>query len=86
MNKIYKVIWSKVKHQYVVVSELTHSNGKQKSSRSVSLKNSLRGILVAVLAAGSLYINGGIAFAGIDGPQNPQTGMTQQSSDNDNYH
>ena len=83
MNKIYKVIWSKVKHQYVVVSELTHSNGKQKSSRSVSLKNSLRGILVAVLAAGSLYINGGIAFAGIDGPQNPQTGMTQQSSDND---
>lgn len=25
MNRIYKVIWSKVKHQYVVVSELAHS-------------------------------------------------------------
>ena len=29
MNKIYKVIWSKVKHQYVVVSELAHRDGKK---------------------------------------------------------
>ena len=33
MNKIYKVIWSKVKHQYVVVSELAHSCTKSTSSR-----------------------------------------------------
>lgn len=29
MNRIYKVIWSKVKNQYVVVSELAHRDGKQ---------------------------------------------------------
>lgn len=28
MNKIYKVIWSKVKSCYVVVSEIAGSNGK----------------------------------------------------------
>ena len=33
MNKIYKVIWSKVKHQYVVVSELAHSCTKSTTSR-----------------------------------------------------
>ncbi|WP_162860297.1 ESPR-type extended signal peptide-containing protein [Megasphaera stantonii] len=33
MNRIYKVIWSKVKHQYVVVSELAHSCTKSTSSR-----------------------------------------------------
>ena len=33
MNRIYKVIWSKVKHQYVVVSELAHSCTKSTNSR-----------------------------------------------------
>ena len=28
MNQIYKVIWSRVKHCYVVVSEIAGSNGK----------------------------------------------------------
>lgn len=32
MNRIYKVIWSKVKHQYVVVSELAHRDGKRSKS------------------------------------------------------
>ncbi|KXB90082.1 Hep/Hag repeat protein, partial [Megasphaera hutchinsoni] len=31
MNKIYKVIWSKVKHCYVVVSEITKRDGKSVS-------------------------------------------------------
>ena len=31
MNKIYKVIYSKVKHCYVVVSELAKNQGKTKS-------------------------------------------------------
>lgn len=31
MNRIYKVIWSKVRHCYVVVSELAKRNGKTKS-------------------------------------------------------
>ena len=29
MNKIYKVIWSKTKQRYVVVSELAHSCAKR---------------------------------------------------------
>lgn len=28
MNRIYKVIWSRVKHAYVIVSELTKNHGK----------------------------------------------------------
>ena len=32
MNKIYKVIWSKAKGCYVVVSEIANQNGKSKSS------------------------------------------------------
>uniref|UniRef100_UPI001300A930 ESPR domain-containing protein n=1 Tax=Megasphaera stantonii TaxID=2144175 RepID=UPI001300A930 len=34
MNKIYKVIWSKVKHQYVVTSEFAHSCTKSTTSRA----------------------------------------------------
>ena len=45
MNKIYKVIWSKVKHQYVVVSELAHRDGKRSSAASKSIRT-----LLAVLA------------------------------------
>lgn len=45
MNRIYKVIWSKVKHQYVVVSELAHRDGKQSSAASKSVRT-----LMAVLA------------------------------------
>ena len=35
MNKIYKVIWSKVKNCYVVVSEITRNHGKEHSSRKI---------------------------------------------------
>ena len=31
MNKIYKVIWNRARHCYVVVSELTKRAGKEKS-------------------------------------------------------
>ena len=34
MNKQYKVIWSKVKNTYVVVSELAKRNGKSESGSS----------------------------------------------------
>lgn len=50
MNKIYKVIWSKVKHQYVVVSELAHSNGKQ----SRTAKRSLRSRIAALVVSGAV--------------------------------
>ena len=50
MNRIYKVIWSKVKHQYVVVSELAHSNGKQ----SRTARRSLRSRIAALVVCGAI--------------------------------
>ena len=45
MNKIYKVIWSKARNCYVVVSELAKRNGKCSSSLN-------KKIIAAFLAAG----------------------------------
>ena len=50
MNKIYKVIWSKVKNQYVVVSELAHSSGKQ----SRTSKSSIRSRIAALVVCGAV--------------------------------
>lgn len=53
MNKIYKVIWSKVKHQYVVVSELAHRDGKRSSAATRS-KATWRALAAALMLTGSL--------------------------------
>ncbi|MBQ6429454.1 MAG: ESPR domain-containing protein, partial [Acidaminococcaceae bacterium] len=37
MNKIYKVVWSKAKHCYVVTSELAKRNGKGCGARSLRM-------------------------------------------------
>ena len=50
MNKIYKVIWSKVKHQYVVTSEFAHSCTKGTTSRVG--KSALAALAAFVLTAG----------------------------------
>ena len=50
MNRIYKVIWSKVKHQYVVVSELTHSYTKSAGNRVG--KSAVAGLAALVLTVG----------------------------------
>ena len=50
MNKIYKVIWSKVKHQYVVTSEFAHSCTKGTGSRVG--KSALAALAAFVLTAG----------------------------------
>lgn len=34
MNKIYKVIWSKVKNSYVVVPEIAVSSSKNKGNKA----------------------------------------------------
>ena len=46
MNKIYKVIWSKVKNQYVVVSELAHSSGKQSRTSRSSIRSRIATLVV----------------------------------------
>ncbi|MBM6731446.1 ESPR-type extended signal peptide-containing protein, partial [Megasphaera stantonii] len=50
MNKIYKVIWSKVKHQYVVTSEFAHSCTKGTTSRVG--KSAVAALAAFVLTAG----------------------------------
>ena len=56
MNQIYKVIWSKVKHQYVVVSELAHSNGKQSRTARKSLRSRIAALVVCgAIAAFGVY-------------------------------
>ena len=67
MNKIYKVIWSKVKHQYVVVSELAHSNGKQSRTAKRSLRSRIAALVVcgAIAAFGVFGVTEQQAFAGI---------------------
>ena len=51
MNKIYKVIWSKVKNSYVVVSEIARNHGKEHSSR----KNIPGGVYSLALALGLAF-------------------------------
>lgn len=48
MNRHYKVVWSRVKHMYVVVSELAKNNGKAASTKS-SVGQKL-GVALSVLA------------------------------------
>ena len=82
MNRIYKVIWSKVKHQYVVVSELAHRDGKQSSAASKSVRT-----LMAVLAVcGMATLGYGIqdSYAAVGATTSPyQYVATGQASIND---
>lgn len=48
MNKIYKVIWNRVRHCYVVVSEITKNHGKE---HSTNLRVS-KGLCALTLAIG----------------------------------
>ena len=63
MNRIYKVIWSKVKHQYVVTSEFAHSCTKSTTSRVG--KGALAALVAFVLTAG---VGGVQAAEPITGP------------------
>lgn len=52
MNKIYKVIWSKVKNSYVVVPEIAASSSKNKGNKAY--KSALAAVLTAMLGFGGL--------------------------------
>lgn len=51
MNKVYQVIWSQVKHAYVVVSEITKNRTKHSGS-SVNTHRSMAVLCVALLCSG----------------------------------
>lgn len=67
MNRTYKVIWSKARHCYVVVSELTKSQHKSSSKSELISTNVHRGgylgkVAVAAIVAGMLTF-GGVAYS-----------------------
>lgn len=48
MNKIYKIVWSKIKNTYVVVSEVAKSHSKSGQVRGrVTLAAAVLGVLMA---------------------------------------
>ncbi len=49
MNKIYKVVWSKVKHRYVVTSELAKSQTKGCGARSLRMATVSLGVAAALI-------------------------------------
>ena len=58
MNKIYKVVWSKVRNAYVVVSELAKRNSKTKSQHTARVSHSLLSLAVVTsLAVGSTLLH-----------------------------
>lgn len=74
MNRTYKVIWSKARHCYVVVSELTKSQHKSSSkSELISTNVHLGGVLgkaaVAAIVAGLLTF-GGVACSPVLAAEN----------------
>ena len=67
MNQIYKVIWSRVKHSYVVVSEIAGRCGKNGGTASEKKSMPVRAFLCALAVTGCLLpgmaeasFNGGI--------------------------
>ena len=58
MNKIFKVVWSKVKHCYVVVSEIAKVNGKS------SVKAVATAVAVAVMLGGGTALAADVNFEG----------------------
>lgn len=59
MNKTYKVIWSKVRNAYVVVSELAKSHGKDKACHSAPLSHGLAcAVMLGCLVGGSAMVGG----------------------------
>lgn len=60
LNHIYKVIWSKTKNAWVVVSEIAKREGKS-SVKSVAISLAGKSV-VAVMVA--MVMSGGVVFAG----------------------
>ena len=60
MNKIYKVIWSRVKHCYVVVSEIAKREGKSTNTSGIARHRA------AILAVATLCLVGGGALQTVE--------------------
>ena len=54
MNKIYKVVWSKAKHCYVVTSELAKRQTKGCGARSLRMTTVSLGVAASLLCSGTV--------------------------------
>lgn len=63
MNRVYKVIWSKAKQGYVVVSELVKSHSKNNKVKHISIRMSIIFSMFSVMI-GSGYIGVSNVYAG----------------------
>ena len=78
MNKIYKLVWSKVRNMYVAVSELAKSRTKA-SGRSGIARTVVAGVLACLLSCGAVMPVYAIEFIGND------TDTNHKVLDNINY-
>ena len=76
MNKVYKVIWSKTRHCYVVTSELAKRQGKSCGARTLRRSAVTLGVTVALL--GGWGYGGAVAYADT---VNVNSGQTVSISD-----
>ena len=60
MNRVYKVIWSKAKHCYVVTSEIAKGYGKSAGSKGV--KAFLSGLVALSIAMGGYGLAGAVVY------------------------
>ena len=86
MNKIFKVIYSKTRHCYVVVSELAKSHCKTTQSHTVKSKTALTAAVLLALGTFSFLGMPGVAYADDPNPNSEDLiGVNQQYIDsNDN--
>ena len=93
MNKIYKVVWSKAKHCYVVTSELAKRNTKGCGARSLRMAAVSMGVAAALLGgfgtsaeAGQHFIISGYRYTSSFLSWQPDTkSVTVTASTNDSF-
>ena len=101
MNKIYKVVWSKAKHCYVVTSELAKRQTKGCGTRSLRMATVSLGVAASLLCSGAVLPIFGesiaeAAFAPVSGGGSPSPytitgtvekgGVTKIFTEKDFYH
>ena len=81
MNRIYKVIWSKVRNSWVVVSEIARNHGKEHASRQNRTSGSAYALTLALSLALGLSMPGAVQAAD---PVDLGNGGTAAYDDNGN--
>lgn len=81
MNKIFKVIYSKTRHCYVVVSELAKSHCKTTQSHTVRSKTALTAAVLIALGGVSFITNPEVAYANLSGDNAYYLGISKANTD-----